>query len=507
VVTGSLEVETKYEVDGDAVLPALTELPDVARESDPDVHHLDATYFDTDDLRLARAGITLRRRTGGDDDGWHLKLPVDGGRHELRAASGRSARTPPIALRRIVAGVVRDRSLVAVAGLRTERRVVSLLDEGDAVLAMVCDDRVQARRLGGGDQPEQTWREWELEVRGGRRKLTKAAHARLRAAGAQRSAHGSELARALTTSCAAPERPTVAADERASERDLLHQHLVALAAELNRLDPLVRADLPDAVHLMRVACRRLRSILRTFEKSFDAATTDPVRGDLKWLIDELGRPRDVEVLHGRLGEMLAAEQPDLVRGNARRSVDRRLRAAYRSAHKEAAEAMASPRYAELVDTLETWAENPPWSDRRDRRARRKLARAVAREWARTEKAAAVADAAAGEPDHAARLHEVRMAAKRTRYAAEALAPVWGDDATRLASAVTRIQRTLGRHHDTAVAADEVNAMAETAGAEGEDTFTYGVLRARLDQDLVRHERDYRLALRKAREPRLRRWLR
>jgi len=40
--------------------------------------HLDAVYYDTDDLRLARSGITVRHRTG-EDDGWTVKLPEDGG--------------------------------------------------------------------------------------------------------------------------------------------------------------------------------------------------------------------------------------------------------------------------------------------------------------------------------------------------------------------------------------------------------------------------------------------
>ncbi len=44
----------------------------------PDVQHLAATYYDTDDLRLIGSRITLRRRTGGDDAGWHIKLPVGG---------------------------------------------------------------------------------------------------------------------------------------------------------------------------------------------------------------------------------------------------------------------------------------------------------------------------------------------------------------------------------------------------------------------------------------------
>ncbi|MFP3345697.1 CYTH domain-containing protein, partial [Halomonas sp. SIMBA_159] len=41
-------------------------------------------YFDTADGDLARAGVALRRRTGGPDEGWHVKGPREGdGRLEL----------------------------------------------------------------------------------------------------------------------------------------------------------------------------------------------------------------------------------------------------------------------------------------------------------------------------------------------------------------------------------------------------------------------------------------
>src|SRR5215469_10411340 len=72
------ETARKYEAPREAALPDLAGLPDVAGESDPEEQTLRAQYYDTDDLRLLRHGITLRRRTGGGDPGWHLKLPLGG---------------------------------------------------------------------------------------------------------------------------------------------------------------------------------------------------------------------------------------------------------------------------------------------------------------------------------------------------------------------------------------------------------------------------------------------
>ena len=75
------EVERKFEAaaGGIAVLDVVTTMTGtagVAAVSPRDEQLLDAVYYDTADLRLIRAGITLRRRTGGQDAGWHLKLPA-----------------------------------------------------------------------------------------------------------------------------------------------------------------------------------------------------------------------------------------------------------------------------------------------------------------------------------------------------------------------------------------------------------------------------------------------
>ena len=70
------EIERKYDVEAGAALPSLVTMPGVDRVEQRPPVELDAIYLDTDDLALARARITLRRRTGGGDEGWHLKLPA-----------------------------------------------------------------------------------------------------------------------------------------------------------------------------------------------------------------------------------------------------------------------------------------------------------------------------------------------------------------------------------------------------------------------------------------------
>src|SRR5258708_26174562 len=110
--TEQLEIETKYDVDESVVVPALHELPGVASVAKPVELDLEAVYYDTPELDLAANKVTLRRRTGGEDDGWHVKFPgSSGGRLEVRHPLGRSVRTVPISVVRTVRVHVRDNTL------------------------------------------------------------------------------------------------------------------------------------------------------------------------------------------------------------------------------------------------------------------------------------------------------------------------------------------------------------------------------------------------------------
>src|SRR3954454_1990758 len=91
--TVPLEIEDKFDVPADYALPDLSGIPGCAEVSRTLSHQLVAIYFDTPDLRLAARGVTLRRRRGGDDAGWHLKLPkAKGARQEIQLPLTRSAK-------------------------------------------------------------------------------------------------------------------------------------------------------------------------------------------------------------------------------------------------------------------------------------------------------------------------------------------------------------------------------------------------------------------------------
>ncbi|MDQ0683855.1 inorganic triphosphatase YgiF [Streptomyces achromogenes] len=157
------EIERKYESD-DSGLPDLTGVAGVASVLDQGVAELDATYYDTSDLRLAAASITLRRRTGGSDAGWHLKLPVAAGiRDEIRAPLSDAV---PDELAGLVRSRVREGQLVPVVRLRSARDVRLLLDAEGRLLAEASVDAVRADRLFGGEGSAQ-WTEIEVELADG----------------------------------------------------------------------------------------------------------------------------------------------------------------------------------------------------------------------------------------------------------------------------------------------------------------------------------------------------
>jgi len=135
------EIERKYDVDEAATFPALAGSAGVTRVAQPVAHELEAVYFDTAGLDLARRRVTLRRRTGGEDAGWHLKVPSsEGARTQTQLPIEGEGDVVPGTLLDPVRAVVRDRALVPVARISTRRREYPLLGDDEVVLANVADD-------------------------------------------------------------------------------------------------------------------------------------------------------------------------------------------------------------------------------------------------------------------------------------------------------------------------------------------------------------------------------
>lgn len=483
------EIERKFEFStvkqARRGVPDLTGTAAIAAVADQGTVDLDAVYYDTPDQRLAADGLTLRRRTGGKDAGWHLKLPVAPGvRDEITTPL---SDTVPPALTALLRSRLRDAPLEPQVRLLSSRKVSHLLDAGGALLAELSTDAVRAERQGA----TAAWTEVEVELADGiDPELLDAVEKAFRKAGLRVSDAPSKLARALDeTGARPPARPgppdPAGGATGAYVLAYLHEQRDTLIAQ----DPAVRRGLPDSVHQMRVATRRLRSAFKTYRRVLDPAETGPVGEELRWLAAELGIDRDQEVLleriQTRLGELPRTLRLGPVGGRlkiwhtTRRTGSRRAALA----------ALDSRRYVALLDALDALLADPPLRKAAGRPAETALSAAVLADYGRL--ADRVEGALAldpGEPRDLA-LHEARKAAKRARYAAEAAAPALGKPARRLAKAVKAVQNLLGDHQDSVVAREALRGLGVQSAGAGESAFTWGVLYAHEEEISARRERE------------------
>ncbi|MFE2483137.1 CHAD domain-containing protein [Streptomyces mirabilis] len=499
------EIERKYEgppAGGDAPLPDLTSVPGVSGVIDKGVAELDATYYDTADQRLATASLTLRRRTGGDDAGWHLKLPVsEGVRDEIRAPL---SDTVPEDLTALVRSRIREAELVPVVRLLSARDIRHLVDASGTLLAEVSVDRVRAERLSGGAGSAE-WTEIEVELADdGDPAFLDKVEKKLRKAGIKRSASASKLAKALDDT--APRKPGKAGKARTTGKvadmskattkaakpeppdstprtagDHILTYVRAQRDAIVELDPAVRRDVPDSVHRMRVATRRLRSTFRSYGKILDRTVTDPIGVELKWLAAELGVDRDQEVLTEHLTTALDDLPPDLVTGPVQARLSTWSGARRSGSRQHLIAVLDGKRYLDLLTTLDTLVAGPPLREAASKKPEKVIAKAVRKDF---EKVADLVGEALELPPGSERdlaMHDARKKAKRTRYAAEAATPALADPAADLVKSMKSLQTLLGDHQDSVMVRGALRELATEAHAAGENAFTYGVLYGRAEQ--------------------------
>lgn len=467
-MTVPLETERKFHIEPGVRTPALGELADSGEQRNL---RLNATYFDTPDLQLARNAITLRRRTGGGDAGWHLKLPRGGDeRLEVHEPIVRGASTliVPAPLRAQVAEVIGYAPLVPVANLHTRRTEIELV-QGKNVLATLCDDTVTATR--GQDQSR--WRELEVELAGGDQAFLDAVTARFAEDGVPVAESVSKLVQALGTRLAEAESARLT--RKSSAADVLSAYFAAQVGMIQGREAEVRVDAPDAVHKMRVACRRLRSVLRTFRPMLDREITDPIRVDLKWLGEMLGGPRDAEVLRDHLLAEIERLPTDAIVGPVRERLNTELLGGHDTSHAELVAALDSPRYRRLLEALVNLLATPPFNEYAAARARGVLPPLLDRAAQRTLKMWKRAKAATSGEEQLLLWHETRKLAKAARYAWEAMVPAFNEQAVAPAAAWEQFTETLGIVQDTVVSRERLHDLATAAHRAGEPTFTYGVL--------------------------------
>ena len=535
-----LEIEAKFAVDEATPAPDLTSLDEVARVAETRHQSLSAIYYDTEDLRLTHAKITLRRRTGGNDDGWHIKIPGAEGRTEIRAELGEpidGKYEVPAELLHQVRSVIRNHPLEPIAQVDNNRTELLLVNADDQPVAEFCDDHVTAFSfLPGGSQS--SWREWEVELAGelpGSKEgsaLLRHATSLLISSGARVSSSPSKLKSALGESINNVELPLSLATSNVEPGSPAAAVVDALKANRDKLveyDPRVRRDEWDSVHQMRVATRELRSHLQTFHGIVVGPEIERIESDLKELASMLGVARDAEVVEERWQNLLASEDSDVLDEATREHIAHDMGRAYRRAHRRVIAALDSDQYLALLDALDSFLTDPPVAGE-DTPVDADSTSASSE----TEDSAVVDSASADlteeqesakdhEPKHAKPdedeepydldtvmalhlkqaydklvkrhkkavsnwdnteltlhereeyFHDMRKAAKKLRYAAEAAGSATSLKTKSLYKACKQMQSVLGDFQDSVTSRDKLLELAETARRRGEDTFGYGLL--------------------------------
>lgn len=244
---------------------------------------------------------------------------------------------------------------------------------------------------------------------------------------------------------------------RALERedDDLQRVLRDHAKEVRDREPGVRLGIdPEEVHKQRVATRRLRSLLRSTRGQLaEPESAERLTGELRWLGGLLGEVRDRDVLIAYLLEELRTIEEAPAFGAVLEQID----VERQEARERLLAALDSDRYQELLRQL----ERPPALADGER-----LETAAVAEYERLRKRAQKLGKKPADAD----LHRVRIAAKRARYAAEA---VGGENA--FVRRAKEVQDVLGEHQDAAVAEGRIRELVAEVRGTGRTALVAGRL--------------------------------
>jgi inorganic triphosphatase YgiF len=452
------EIELKLEVP-ESDLPRLTacSLLKGAGESAAKPVSLVSVYFDTDELNLHQKGLSLRVRRIGRRHVQTIKQENPGN----AALFARSEWEHDVATKQPDLDAARDTALAPLLNKKLRRvlkpvfetrvhRKVFQIRRGQSDIEISIDKgKIEAGRKSS------PLCEVELELKQGQAadlfKLAKilAHEVPVQLAVKSKADRGYAL---LTAEKAAPVKAVPVAF--APESDVQHAFQIIARACLHQLaanQSLMLAGDAEALHQMRVALRRLRAAMSLFSDMLTDPQREALMREFKWITDELGPARELEVLLKRVARPIADRERDgpgiaLIRKKREDALAR------------ARSAVESPRFRDLALDTTGWIESGDWTHNANDAAgvlRRRPFAAVAveqlrRRWKKVLKSGKHLDTL--DPQ---RRHKLRIQAKKLRYAAEFFAPAFQRQKSMLrrkdfVESLRQLQDTLGELNDVAV---------------------------------------------------------
>jgi triphosphatase len=486
----SKEVELKFEFDPEDAARIASH--PVLRESlvPPEEKDLVSVYFDTGDFALREAGVYLRVRDTGTGYVQTIKSmkseaepmerlewerPITSTRPELDSAEGTALApllTPEVraSLRPLFETLVKRKTFLVASG---DSEIEVAIDEGEIV----------------SGQRRRPILELELELKRGeigdlfRLARTLAETLPLRLAVKTKAERGYELLEGGThdveRAAELDVQPNMTSGEafRTIARSCLRQIIVN--------QPAMCRGHAEALHQMRIGLRRLRAAISIFDNVVADKDQEKIKAELKWITQELGPARDLDVFAADVLKPLQKAHPDddTVAATQRDFEEKRA-----AAYARAAGSARSDRFRNAVLDLVEWVEVGSWSVDEDADCKARRTRPVAelakKKLARLRKR--VKKGADLRHQSVRQRHKLRIRAKRLRYATEFFAGTFEGVASakrraEALSALKDMQDALGGLNDIATRHTLIVHDAERDGDGSEQPSPHQGLTAPGDQ--------------------------
>lgn len=440
---------------------------------------LDNRYFDSPDLRLANNGVALRIRrlsarryvqtlkAAAIDEGpftrgeWEMPIPepaLDLDRFTDPNARARLALVKP--------DVLSERFTTVF-----KRKTIQLADpQGGGTIEMALDlGTIRATRDDGAAADEPI-AEIELELTSGSPRILfglaehLATDAGLRIAIANKAERGHRLATGAPPPPQKATKSPIAADmtvEQALEHFARHGYAQWLANQ-----PVVEDGRdPEGAHQMRVALRRLRSALTLFRAVIPTSQLDRFRADMGWLAAALGVARDWDVF---VHDIVAPARAAIADDDAVAALVDRADAHRRAGYEAARAVLGDPRYTRLVLAMGDWIEGRRWREQPYSPQAAMLEHPVTafadRSLSKRYKQVRKRGRGFRALDSDGR-HEVRIALKKLRYAADFFRPLYPKKkTTAFIRHLQDLQTDLGYLNDVATASRIITELTREGGS-------------------------------------------